>query len=352
VDEGLSSTSLRPLGIGEVLDVAIKLYRRSFVELVKAVAVVTVPVQILVGVLQESITATSDSFTETDRFGNTTSVDAGQLWTLLAAFLGVTVLTLLASQIASAASFRLVAGSYLDERSTWRESLRFAAERLRSLVWLAFLAGLLTVLGFLACVIPGIYLYGAWSVAVPVLVLEDVRGRRALGRSKALVKGRWWPTAVALLLSSMLTGVVAGGLQALLTLPFDAIFHSELLTIVTGTIGAAGAGVLTTPFTAAVVVVIYVDLRVRREGFDLEVLARRLGTEGTPGAPPASIFGGWGPGAGTPPAWGDEQPPFWPPPPGWTPSGSGSGSGLPPPPPPPGGAIPPPPPPPPPPASS
>ena len=68
---------------------------------------------------------------------------------------------------------------------------------------------------------------------------------------------------------------------------------------------------------AAVITVLYVDLRVRKEGFDLQLLAERVGLAARPaGAPlvrPA-------PAAPPAPAETDEQPPYWPPPPGWRPS--------------------------------
>ena len=63
------------------------------------------------------------------------------------------------------------------------------------------------------------------------------------------------------------------------------------------------ASVITTPFMAAVLVLIYFDLRVRKEGFDLQLLSQGVGLAGAvyPGA--ASWLGGpGGPGGGY---WGD-----------------------------------------------
>ena len=181
----MGTAGLRPLGLGEILDVAIKLYKSSFVPLIKAVAVVSVPVQVVSTLVLNSATSNLSALTTTDQLGNTTvHVDAAQLWTALAAFVVVGLLSLLAAQVASAACFKIVAGRYLDEQATWQESLRFGVSRLRSLVWLALLSGVLTALATLALLVPGIYLYGAWAVAVPALLLEDKRGRKALGRSR------------------------------------------------------------------------------------------------------------------------------------------------------------------------
>jgi hypothetical protein len=70
---------------------------------------------------------------------------------------------------------------------------------------------------------------------------------------------------------------------------------------------------LTTPFTAAIAVVIYVDLRVRKEAFDLQLLAGQLGVD-----PPEGLSTTYAPLLPADPPSGS-QPPFWPPPPGWTP---------------------------------
>ena len=77
-----------------------------------------------------------------------------------------------------------------------------------------------------------------------------------------------------------------------------------------GTVGA----MITTPYSAAVVALLYFDLRVRKEGLDLQLLAHDAGVERDPDAPlPAPLHGD---------EWTPEeraQAPYWPPPPGWKP---------------------------------
>jgi hypothetical protein len=50
--------------------------------------------------------------------------------------------------------------------------------------------------------------------------------------------------------------------------------------------------VLTTPFSAAYHTILYVDLRVRKEGLDLALFAQGIGSEPPPAAAPAWGFGG------------------------------------------------------------
>ena len=72
--------------------------------------------------------------------------------------------------------------------------------------------------------------------------------------------------------------------------------------------GTAGA-LISTPFSAAYHTVLYFDLRVRKEAFDLRLLASGIGVEPPPGWVPEP----------EPAPLPTGQPPYWPPPPGWQP---------------------------------
>ena len=186
----MSSTpaQLRPLGIGEILDAGIKIYRNKFATMLKAVAVVIVPVQVLNVLITLSLPDTS-----TTAGATTTSSDSE--WAGVAALLLIFVINVVSSALAEAACLKAVSDTYLGTDTDWRESLRFGFRRLGALLWLTLIHGVIVLLAFAACIAPGVWLYVAWSVAVPVLLMEGTRGFRALGRSFNLVRRRWWPTA-------------------------------------------------------------------------------------------------------------------------------------------------------------
>ena len=310
----MDPTGLRPLGVGEILDVAIKIYRARFGVMVKSVAVVLGPVFALSALIRISIPGGDNLFEETQP-GATPDFDADQFWAFVAGTLVIAILAYIASQLATGACFKAVSGAYLDENPDWRESLRFARSRLGGLLWLSVLMVVLLAPAFLACLVPGLYLYVAWSVAAPVLLVEDVRGWSALKRSRQLVKGRFWPTVGVLVLVTVLTGIVQAiflGLAAGVV----SVSGNDVATAIADAIGQTASSALTTPLSAAVLAVLYFDLRVRKEGFDLELLAHRLGVD--PATVPPSDFV---PSAPPAPAATDDQPPFWPPPPGWKPRG-------------------------------
>ena len=300
-----AAPELRPLSIGEILDVAIKIYLRNAWTLFRVVLVVVAPVEIVSALIQASAANDTD----------TATVSSHDLALYLSAIGAAAVLGILANTVATGASFKAVADAYLGEQPAWRSSLRFAFARLHSILWITLLGGIATVIGFVFCIVPGIYLWIAFAVAVPVLLTEGVKGTSALGRSRALVRGRWWGTFGVVLLGTILAGIVSaaiGGLAGLAAGTTDAnTVAGFLVNSVSGTLGS----MISTPFTAAFVSVLYFDLRVRKEAFDLQLLAERIGLT----APPE---GGYRPAPGPAPAprpAGDAAPPYWPPPPGWTP---------------------------------
>lgn len=273
----MDAGALRPLGLGEILDVAIKLYRARFATMAKVVAVFVAPVYVFSALVQLSLLPGDDA-----------DVGGTEFWAVVAAAVVTGLAVYLASELATAGSFRVVSGTYLNDETDWRDSVGFATARLGPLVWLTILSGLgmgaVAALGALLAVavfpllfllvLGAVYLYGLWAVAVPALLFEDVRGTRALSRSRQLVRGRWWPVFGTILLATLLAGIVGNIIGGIVT-SVVASGDSDVVDAVGGAVGSIVSGIITTPFVAAVTTILYYDLRVRKEGFDLELLARR-----------------------------------------------------------------------------
>jgi len=316
---------LRPLSVGEIIDAAIKIWRRHFPTLARLVFVVVAPVQVLSALVRASVGAGDTVFNGVDAAGNP-SVDTHALPGWLAGMFTAQALSALAFLIASAAVLRAVSVAYLGGTPEWRDSLKAATSRLRSLIWLGLLMGGALFLAALALFVPFIWLGVSWSVAFPVLIAEGERGTGALRRAYRLVRGRWWPTFGALLVAFMFQfflGLVLGIPLALLTASWDS---GSTAAIALTSVVSVASSVVTTPFMAAVLVLVYFDLRVRKEGFDLELLSQGVGI---PGAVLPSR-GSWLP----PGAWGDQgawgTPQAWGSPGAWgTPSGWGGSGGWP-----------------------
>lgn len=361
---------MRPLSFGEVLDVAIKIVTRNAPTLFKLVAVIVVPLQILSALILAStspeLSGSQSMFTPSSPSDLTMTAD--DVWRSVAGTVVLLIVNFIGGSLATAACYRAVGDAYLGGKPGWRESLRYGLRRLHSVAWITFLITLATVgiffagflgiafvvalgggggaiailvLGMLGLIPLVLWLYFAWSVAIPAMLTEDARGTKALGRSFRLVKGRWWPVFGILLVASVATGIIASilGIIPEIVLLGD-LGNSELEALALRGLSTAIASILTTPFIAAVTVVLYFDLRVRKEGFDLQLLAQQIGVpspEGIPAGvlpPPPQ----WGP-YGYPPPPG--YPPPYPPPPGYPPPalyhyGPQTQYGYPPPPPQPG----------------
>jgi len=344
-----SAPQLRPLGIGEILDVGIKIYLRNAVTLFKIVVFVVLPAQILVNIIEISalpsnVTMSSGS---AGPFGGTFTqygpVSAHDRNVILIGFISAFVIQFVAGRFAQAGCFRAIADAYLGEEVGWRSSLRFALRRLPAIVWMTILAAILVALGTLLLIIPGIYLYVAFTVAVPVLLVEGVGPWRALRRSRQLVKGRWWGTLGVAVVGALLVSVVSLAVSGLIVgVAFANPPRNTVTGFVLNTLAATIGSMIATPAAAAFITVLYIDLRVRKEGFDLLLLARGFGVERAPGQeapsflpepPPQGIQPpfwppppGWEPGPAPPPIEPSpppprDDPPFWPPPPGWKPGG-------------------------------
>ena len=318
---------LRPLGVGEILDRAIQVYRQNFRALVTMTAAVIIPLRVVTVLINLSArpgtrTASSNTFGGI-QFGSTTT-NGHDAAVRLAAVLVVGILSLGAGALAVGACTRGVSDAYLGgAKADAGASLRVALRSLGSLVWLELLTVLGAGLGLVFCVLPGVWLWTSWIVATPVLLVEGTRGTHALQRSFSLVKNRWWPTFAVVLVAALLAGAVSSALSfALVGVLFATRDTNSTGYIVSSGAIAAVASLITTPFVAAAYVITYFDLRVRYEGLDLQMVLATLDSPVTPNiaSPPwpsaPQTPGGWG---GPPPGWGAPAPPAWgnpsPPPP-------------------------------------
>jgi hypothetical protein len=115
-------------------------------------------------------------------------------------------------------------------------------------------------------IIPGIYIGVRLAVSIEALVVEGRRGTQAMGRSWELVGGHWWHAFGTLLVAALLTGLV----NALITAPFSGTSWFVQAIV------AAVATVVTLPYGVLVGVLLYLDLRARKENLTLDTLRTDL----------------------------------------------------------------------------
>lgn len=128
----------------------------------------------------------------------------------------------------------------------------------------------------------GSYLSIKFSVASPAMVLENLGVFAAIGRSWSLTRGNFWRLFGINILTAIITSMVAGifvGIADALGAIFIVVGSSSpedviaslnttyILVMVMSTI----AQLLILPFTSSVNALLYIDLRMRKEGLDVEL---------------------------------------------------------------------------------
>jgi hypothetical protein len=114
-------------------------------------------------------------------------------------------------------------------------------------------------LGFLALIVPGVYLAVRWYFVPQAVVIEGARGPQALARSGLLVTGFWWRTFGLVLLANIAIAIPA----FILLTPFTAVAESTDRAV-WALIGSAVTTSVTTPFVALYSTLLYYDLLARR----------------------------------------------------------------------------------------
>jgi hypothetical protein len=255
--------------IPDLLDGSLRILKLAPGTVLGLAAVVSVPVQLLLGYLSRRSIEDSDlGQVFNDAFsGTTSSSDVSDRFDLDAFTLG-TVLDGLVLAAVTAGLAVLVAGWYTGHDRSLGQILAVAGRRALPLAvaWvLVHLIEAVFLVGFLvAALVPM-----AWfAVVSPVVACERVGPWRALRRSGALTRRRFGPVlgtglAVAVV-DVLLSGALTGGAQ------LYAAFDLPGAWIVTTAVVAA-ASLVVTPFVAGVAVLLYLDLRVRNEGLDVEL---------------------------------------------------------------------------------
>ncbi len=251
----MATADLRPLTVGEILDVAFGLYRRLFAPLI----VVQVLCSALPFLLEIYVTASG-----------------GPAAKLVLYILGVFLRTVL-SALASVACVLVISEYYLGRPMRPGEALSRAQPYIWQVIVLSILVTFAIGVGFLLLIVPGLILLCGLAVVTQTLVLEGERSATtAMSRSWELTKGfrlRMFGLIVAAIclvfVPVMGFGVVGGiitGTESADTAQFDL-----MTTIVAGLVT-----IVIYPLIYCILTVAYYDLRVRKEAFDLQMLSQAL----------------------------------------------------------------------------
>jgi hypothetical protein len=290
---------LRPMEFGEILDGALSLFRRHFQLFLKlSLAVMWLPIAMLlywrirfISLLETPEQAAALLMAEIVPF---------VLWSLLFAVVyGFAVLLL------TAGSIRIISDSYLGREPKFGDAVALGFSKIVPL----FLVGvgkslLLALLFFVGAMVIGVsvalaqvlgagiailatlaslvgtcwlvlYVASGYMVTTPVVVLEPLNSAfDSFARSWELTRDAKRKVLglvfVGYLLASLLPSIV-------LSVVGELVKEIAPAAMLPWTVVSAGVPILLAPIIPCILTLAYYDLRVKREGFDLQLLGEQLG---------------------------------------------------------------------------
>lgn len=266
---------LRPMGVGDILDESFRLYRANFLLFIATAAVLLAPLLLLAAVAWVGALTLEVSTMDTTGVG-APSGPLVLLWIVLGlagfvvGLLGVAALTVAASQ------------RYLDQPITLRAAYVAALKRLRPLLLASLWAGvrLLPIAAISAFVIgvPFLIYYAlAWILIPQAVVLEGTGAGGASKRSRRLIEGYWWKTLGLYLVLTILLNILAAIPTLVLTSVVGGVATvstgSSAALIVVYAIVSVVTPVLLLPLVFIATTLLFYDLKIRKEAFDLQTMA-------------------------------------------------------------------------------
>ncbi len=205
---------------------------------------------------------------------------------LLVFSLGILVLSVILGQVTAGATITVIANDYIDEPVSTGAAIRAAFARLGPLVGTAILSGLIIGLGMVLLIIPGIIFALMYALVGQVVMLEGKSTGAALSRSQELTAGFRGRIFGIMLLVGLLMGILNFGVVLALATAFPpggpvqtpAGFVMQPYNFGNFAINQVASflvEVLTGAYASVCLTLVYFDLRVRKEGYDLEVAARK-----------------------------------------------------------------------------
>jgi hypothetical protein len=307
-DESAGLIDLRPMDVGDILDGTIRIYRQKpwvFMGILALIVGLPIYAQQIASVYFWDILQTI-----MHNIGRVEALNAFYsqefIYSAVAVFAVGTIMFFIAP-LAQAAMVYAVSEIILDRDISIAESIRIIRPRVWKII-LAYLmyVALLTIfflpfflfivispltpdkvlfiIGFLItffiCFLFIFYFMIKFLFIPQAVVLDDVGAVSALRRSFTLTSGFWWRTfgiyILIIIMVSIILGLLSQGIKLVQTGLMAIPEMTEVVSIAIGSLVAALMSIAINPITTIATTLLYYDLRVRKEGFDMLLLAESL----------------------------------------------------------------------------
>lgn len=311
---------LRPMNLGDILDSIFQLYRNNFLTFVGVAAVIQVPIillDLIIAVIfgqqamADLLNIINDLPSSGNPFETPSDIPLGNMLTVVAAQIFILLIQgLILQQIMTGALVNAIARRYLDQPVSILGAYDFGVQRM---VWIilaqlmvAFLI-FISLFPFFGCtvlfplllqsetqsglalafvMILGVLVLSGVAIllmiaiivmflfVVQAIVLEAHGPVAALKRSWQLVRSSFWRTLgiaiVLFLLVMIIAGIPSIGLTSIVGIifsaPEDFIINQTLSRIISNSIS-----ILVAPLTLIGYTLLYYDIRMRKEGYDIQL---------------------------------------------------------------------------------
>jgi hypothetical protein len=259
----VDETVLRARTPTELVDTAVQLLRRHYSSLVIVSGIGMAPLLVVQPMIRVMIGPTGDT------------LDLSRVWVGLA----LTVVTAVWYSVAAAAIVVAAAQGYLDGRIDIADALKQAVRRIGPVLYASLIRTMLMGIGALAFFIGFFYYYATYFGVPSTVMLEKLSGSSGLKRSRQLANGHRWHVLktmglvfgiyfIIIIAAATIAGIAFGSGYRTLAEIFQTVVR-----------------ILVYPLVAVTEVLVYFDLRIRVDGYDVEVMASRLDSAVAPAAP-------------------------------------------------------------------
>jgi len=254
----LTEIAYRPRSAAEIVDAAFQIFRQHFKTFVLVTAIAYLPLLLL-------DTALSHAFGFDDALA-AGSVDSSFL---IVSALGMVWLGLVNAVVCAAGS-----EAYLQRIPDPAAAFRMTLSRAGAVLACVVLVNIAAAIGLVLLIVPGLYLYARYGLAPVVAVLEGGGVQASLARASVLSNGRkrhiLFAMFIILLIFFAISLALGFAAQTLLQHPVLVAAAGFVITIVSY------------PVVALAQTILYYDLRIRAEGYDVQLMSDRLASQAVP----------------------------------------------------------------------
>jgi hypothetical protein len=247
---------------GDILDGSFKLLKANLRTIVLVSAVFLIPVNLVAAFFQRDVLGghgflrLMNDPSLLEQAANTGPSNAALVGAVLAVLASILVTPFVGGAVS-----RVVASSYLGDELAPGAAMRATWLRFLALLGAFLLTLLLKAVGLLFCVVGVLVPMTFFLVTTPAVMVEELGPVQSMARSAGLVRTRFWSLLGNILSTPFTVAALAVGYR-----------WGWILAAIGGILPA----LVTTPFVAIVATLVYFDLRIRNEGFDLQMIAAEL----------------------------------------------------------------------------